>query len=160
MAEMGIPTSAASASAPMYRLERITATGSIGGGPLAAAAPSCRLTSGTAPVLGLFESAIRCSLPSDQSDEAVCRSSRDQAHTDGEGGARPKGPDPHAMPHLTVNDATTVDRMVFGRRENGRPETHQACETAVVCSGPSPAPSSGSRLLCSSGSLLCGRAGS
>src|SRR5215213_70768 len=70
MAEMGIPTIAASRSAPMYRLERITATGSIGGGPLAAAAPSCWLTSGTAPVLGLFESAIRCSLPSDRSDEA------------------------------------------------------------------------------------------
>src|SRR5215213_2742532 len=59
MAEMGIPTIAASRSAPMYRLERITATGSIGGGPLAAAAPSCWLALRTAPVVGLFESAIR-----------------------------------------------------------------------------------------------------
>jgi hypothetical protein len=75
MAETGIPTIAASTRAPMYRLERITATGSITGPPPAGTAPARWLASGTASLLGLFESAIRCSLSSDRSDEAAtCRS--------------------------------------------------------------------------------------
>jgi hypothetical protein len=86
MAEMGIPAIAASTSAPTYRLERITATGSITGPPPAGAAAACRLASGTAPLLGLLESAIRCSLSSDESDEpATSRSWRAKLMPQSEG---------------------------------------------------------------------------
>ena len=57
MAEMGIPKIAASTSAAMYRLERITATGSIAGGPLACGVTAC--WPACARLLGVFESAIR-----------------------------------------------------------------------------------------------------
>jgi hypothetical protein len=58
---MGIPRIAASTSAEMYALERITATGSIAGGPPTGAVEAGWLCSGTAPLMGLLESAIRCS---------------------------------------------------------------------------------------------------
>src|SRR5688500_10913643 len=100
---MGIPRIAASASAPMYRLERITATGSIAGAPPAGAAAACWLTLGTAPLLGLFESAIRCSLSSDRSDEAAtCQSERAQA--DATAGGRPEGRAQRTMSHLSGSD--------------------------------------------------------
>jgi hypothetical protein len=54
---MGMPKIAASTSAPMYCLERITATGSTTGDPLGGVG-ACWLTSLAGRLLELFESGI------------------------------------------------------------------------------------------------------
>ena len=64
MTETGTPTIAASTSAPIYRLERMIATGSMAGGAPGGAVAACSPALGGAPAPPPFESAIRCSLSS------------------------------------------------------------------------------------------------
>ena len=64
MTETGMPTIAASTSAPIYRLERIIAIGSMAGGAPGGARAACSPALGGVPAPPPFESAIRCSLSS------------------------------------------------------------------------------------------------
>ena len=64
MTETGMPTIAASTSAPIYRLERMTATGSMACGAPGGDVAACSLALGSAPAPPLSESAITCSLSS------------------------------------------------------------------------------------------------
>src|SRR6266576_3188489 len=67
MAEIGMPKIAARTRAPMYALERITASGSIAGAPPADAVAAGWLTLAAPALGGLFESAIRLGLSSRRS---------------------------------------------------------------------------------------------
>src|SRR5688500_3427791 len=119
---MGIPRIAASASAPMYRLERITATGSIAGDPAAGDATACWLAWGTVPLLGLFESAISCSL------SQIDRMRREHAGVEEpkqvsapDGGL--KGSAQRTMPHLSGGDPSGLrDITLPPSRQRAAPE--------------------------------------